>query len=209
MDYWQEFKKGLCKENAIFALPILGICPTLATSGSLKTGVAMGCAATFVLVCSNAIVSLVRRMVPREVRIPCFIVVIASFVTIVDLSMQAWFPTMSAAIGIFIPLIVVNCIILGRAEAFASKNNVFASLLDGLGMGIGYMGALVLISTVREVLGAGKIWGVPVFTILHDKLGFLPAYQPAAVIIMAPGAFLVLGLLLGFFNWIRILRSGV
>ena len=207
MNYWDEFKKGLFRENAIFVLPILGICPTLAVSTGLKNGVAMGCAATSVLVGSNVIISLLRRMIPREVRIPCFIVVIASFVTIVDLSMQAWFPELSKSIGIFIPLIVVNCIILGRAEAFASKNNVLASFLDGLGMGVGYLLALLLISAVREILGSGKVWGVPVFELLHNAVPAIPAYQPANVIIMAPGAFLVLGLLLGLFNWIRLRRS--
>ncbi|MEW6357231.1 MAG: electron transport complex subunit E [Planctomycetota bacterium] len=208
MTYWEEFKKGLFTRNAIFVLPILGICPSLATSGSVKTAVAMGCAATSVLVCSNVIISMLRRAIPREVRIPCYIVVIASFVTIVDLSMQAWFPAISAAIGIFIPLIVVNCIILGRAEAFACKNTPLVSFFDGLGMGVGYTLSLLLISTIREILGDGKFWGFPIFTILHGKVGFIPEYQPAAVVIMAPGAFLVLGLLFGFFNWLRTVRSG-
>lgn len=200
MSYWYEFKKGLFERNAIFVLPILGICPSLATTGSVKTAVAMGFAAMAVLICSNVIISMIRRTVPREARIPCFIVVIASFVTMVDLIMQAWFPTVTAAIGIFIPLIVVNCIILGRAEAFASKNNVLASLLDGVGIGIGYMMSLILISTIREVLGDGKFWGVPIFQLAGVD------YKPAVVLVMAPGAFLVLGLLFGFFNWVRMRR---
>ena len=193
MDYWHEFKKGIFSENALFVLPILGICPSLATSGAVDTAIAMGCAATSVLVCSNVIISLIRKFVPREVRIPCFIVVIASFVTIVDLVMQAFFPTMSKLIGIFIPLIVVNCIILGRAEAFASKNSVIASFLDGLGKGIGFILALTLMGVIREGLGNGTIFGVRL----------LKSYEPASILIMAPGAFLVLGLLVAFFNWLR------
>jgi len=195
--YLQVFKKGIFEDNAIFSLPILGICPTLAVSASLKTAFAMGCAATSVLVCSNVIISLIRRVIPREVRIPCFIVVIATFVTIVDLLMQAYFPAMTKLIGIFIPLIVVNCIILGRAEAFASKNNILASLLDGLGIGIGYTGALLLLAFVRESLGSGTIWGYR----------FLESYKPATTLVMAPGAFLVFGLLVGFFNWLKMVRA--
>ena len=136
-----ELTKGIFKENPIFVI-MLGMCPTLATSTSMSNAVGMGIAATFVLVCSNILISALRKIIPNEIRIPCYIVVIAAFVTIVDLSMKAWFPTLSKSLGIFIPLIVVNCIILGRAEAFAGKNGVFVSTLDGIGMGIGFTLAL-------------------------------------------------------------------
>ena len=191
-----ELTKGVVRSNPIFVL-LLGICPTLATSSSLRTAFAMGLAATFVLVCSNLVIALIRGVVPKGVRIPCFIVVIASFVTIADLFLKAYFPAVSAQIGIFIPLIVVNCIILGRAEAYASKNSVGNSLLDGIGMGIGFTLGLLLIAVVRELLGSGSLWGHKV----------LVGYRPMTVLIMAPGAFIVLGLMLGLFNWIGQLRK--
>ena len=194
----RELSKGLVRSNPIFVL-LLGLCPTLATSSSLKTAVAMGLAATFVLVCSNLVIAVIRGVVPKGVRIPCYIVVIASFVTIADLVLQAKAPAVSEEIGIFIPLIVVNCIILGRAEAFASKNSVVASLLDGVGMGLGFTGGLMLIAAIRELFGAGKLWDIPV-------LGGI-GYNPISVLVMAPGAFIVLGLMLGFFNWIGSLRK--
>jgi len=192
----EELTKGVIRSNPIFVL-LLGLCPTLATSNSLQTAVAMGVAASFVLICSNVVISLIRGFVPKGVRIPCYIVVIASFVTIADLVLKATFPAISDQIGIFIPLIVVNCIILGRAEAFASKNSVGNSLLDGIGMGIGFTLGLILLATIRELFGAGKLWGHLV----------LPGYRPMSVLVGAPGAFLVLGLLLGFFNWLGQMRK--
>ena len=194
---FSELSKGVVRSNPIFVL-LLGLCPTLATSNSLQTAFAMGIAATFVLVCSNVVVSLIRRFVPKGVRIPCYIVVIASFVTIADLFLKAYFPAVSAKIGIFIPLIVVNCIILGRAEAFASRNPIGKSLLDGVGMGLGFTLGLLLIACVRELFGSGTLWG-------HQVLG--GGYQPMTVLIMAPGAFLILGLMLGLFNWVGELRK--
>jgi len=194
---FSELSKGVVRSNPIFVL-LLGLCPTLATSNSLQTAFAMGIAAMFVLVCSNVVVSLIRRFVPKGVRIPCYIVVIASFVTIADLFLKAYFPAVSAKIGIFIPLIVVNCIILGRAEAFASRNPIGKSLLDGVGMGLGFTLGLLLIACVRELFGSGTLWG-------HQVLG--GGYQPMTVLIMAPGAFLILGLMLGLFNWVGELRK--
>jgi len=172
---------------------MLGLCPTLAVTTNLKNAVAMGAAVIGVLTCSNIIISLMRRFIPKEIRIPCFIVVIASFVTMAELLMKAYLSEqINAALGIFIPLIVVNCIILGRAEAFASKNGVVASALDGLGAGIGFTLAVALVAMIRELSGNGSIWGVP----LTDDM------TPVAIMIQAPGAFLVLGLLLGFFAWL-------
>jgi electron transport complex protein RnfE len=192
MSYWREFSKGIIRENPVFVI-VLGLCPTLAVTTSVKNGLAMGVAATIVLVCSNIIISAARKKIPEQIRIPCFIVVIASFVTMVELTMKAYLPPqINAQLGIFIPLIVVNCIILGRAEAYASRNNVLASALDGLGIGAGFTLALLLISSVRELTGAGTLWGYQV----------APAYQPASIMIMAPGAFIVMGLLLGFFNYL-------
>ncbi|MDR4507596.1 MAG: electron transport complex subunit E [Candidatus Brocadiaceae bacterium] len=187
----REFKKGIFEYNPLFVL-ILGLCPSLAVTTSLKNGLAMGVAATFVLTCSNCIVSISRSLIPREIRIPCFIVVIAAFVTIVELLMKAYLPPdLNASLGIFIPLIVVNCIILYRAESFAYKNTVGKSLLDAAGMGLGWTLALCLVSGIREALGAGTLFGLKVAA----------SYNPASIMIMAPGAFIVLGLLLGFFNW--------
>jgi len=191
-----DLTKGIVRSNPVFVL-LLGICPTLATSGSLQTALAMGLAATFVLVSSNIVVSTIRGAIPKGVRIPCYIVIIATFVTMADLFLQGYAPGVSEEIGIFIPLIVVNCIILGRAEAFASKNGIGASALDGIGMGLGFTGALLLVSFIRELVGKGTLWGHPV----------LPGYNPIAVIASAPGAFLVLGFLLGLFNWLGALRK--
>jgi electron transport complex protein RnfE len=185
-----ELVKGLYKENPVFRLA-LGLCPALAVSTSVENGLGMGAAATFVLLGSNVTISLVRKFIPAKVRIPCFIVVIASFVTIVELVMGAYLPELAKSLGIFIPLIVVNCIILGRAEAFASKHGVGASILDGIGMGLGFTFALVLIGAIREVLGDGKLFGYMV-------LG--PNFQPIVLMILAPGAFITLGLLMGYFN---------
>ena len=186
----QEFTKGFSKRNPVFVL-LLGLCPTLAVSTTVSDAIGMAIAATFVLVCSNVIISLARDIIPPRVRIPCFIVVIATFVTIVELVMQAYVPPLYKSLGIFVPLIVVNCIILGRAEAFASKNPVGAATLDGLGMGIGFGWALVILATVREVLGNGTFLGYQL----------IPGFRPALIMILPPGAFLSLGLILGIINW--------
>lgn len=190
---FKEFTRGIFKENPIFVL-VLGLCPTLAVTVSLVNGFWMAVATTAVLVCSNVIISSLRRVIPQEIRIPCFIVVIASFVTMADLTMQAYLSEgINQALGIFIPLIVVNCIILGRAEAFAAKNGVVRSLMDGLGGGAGFLLALLLISGIREMAGSGTLLGLKI----------VRGYQPAYIMVMAPGAFLVMGLLLAFFNALR------
>jgi len=191
MNMVNEFTKGLYKENPVFRLA-LGLCPTLAVTSSVENGVGMGIAATIVLVSSNFIISIVRNMVPKKIRIPIFITIIATFVTIVEMLMQAYYPALHKSLGIFVPLIVVNCIILGRAEAFASRNKVIFSIIDGIGMGIGFTLSLILISTVREILGNGSFYGMSI----------LPSsYKPVLLMILPPGAFLTLGYLLGFFNW--------
>jgi len=190
MAWLKEFTKGFIKENPVFVMA-LGLCPTLAVSSSVINAIGMGLAATFVLVFSNMFISLIKDLIPSKIRIPAYIVVIASFVTIVDMVMNAYLPAIHKSLGLFIPLIVVNCIILGRAEAFASKNNVFLSILDGLGMGLGFTLALVVIGSIREILGAGQFLGMNV----------LPAsYKPMLVAILAPGAFIVMGLLMSLMN---------
>ena len=185
MSNMQEFSKGLIKENPVLVI-MLGLCPALAVSTSIINAVGMGVAATFVLLGSNLIISLLRDVVPKKVRIPVYIVVIATFVTIIDKLMAAFAPDLSASLGLFIPLIVVNCIILGRAEAFANKNTPTASLFDALGMGLGFTLALMLIALFREVLGDGKLAGYKLYQT-----------DPALVMIMAPGGFFVFGLLMG------------
>ncbi|MCM8800851.1 MAG: electron transport complex subunit E [Candidatus Omnitrophica bacterium] len=190
--FFKEFSKGIFKENPTFVLA-LGLCPTLAVSVSLLNGLGMGIAATFVLLGSNIIISLIRNFIPEKIRIPCFIVVIATFVTVVEMLMKAYSPGLDRALGIYIPLIVVNCIVLGRAEAYASKNNVFNSLSDALGMGIGFIWALLLISGIREFLGSGKLYGY--------KL--IKGFKPPAIFILPAGALLVIGLLLGFFSLLK------
>lgn len=191
-NYFKEFLKGILKENPTFVLA-LGLCPTLAVSVSVINGVGMGVAATFVLLGSNIIISLLKNFIPDRVRIPCFIVVIATFVTIVELTMKAYSPALNRALGIYVPLIVVNCIVLGRAEAFAQKSKVLNSFFDGLGMGIGFTLALILISAIREFIGMGKLWNYTV----------IKGFQPALVLSMPSGALLVIGLLLGFFNLLK------
>lgn len=190
MSKWQIFKSPLFKNNPVFVIN-LGLCPTLATSTSLRDGFGMGLAATFVLVGSNIIVSAIRRVVPKRVRIPCYIVVIATFVTIVELFLAAYQPDLYRNLGIFLPLIVVNCIVLYRAEFFASKNPVFSSLLDGLGMGLGFMLALLLLAFIREGLGKGTVLGY----------SLIRGFDPAIIMILPPGGFLTIGLLMGFFSW--------
>jgi Na+-translocating ferredoxin:NAD+ oxidoreductase subunit E len=182
----KELKRGIIAENPILVLA-LGLCPALATSTSVKNGFGMGMAATFVLVCSNIIVSLFRKAIPAKVRIPCFIVIIATFVTIVQLVLKAYLPELDKNLGIFIPLIVVNCVILGRAEAFASKNNVFASIIDGFVMGLGFTFALCILSVIREILGSNKLLG----------LNFLPGFKPMTVFILAPGGFFTIAFVMG------------
>jgi electron transport complex protein RnfE len=192
-----EFTKGFVKENPVFRL-VLGLCPVLAVTTSLKNGVGMGLAATFVLVGSNVFVSLIRKGVPSRIRIPCYIVIIASFVTVVDLVMAGFTPDLHKNLGIFIPLIVVNCVILGRAEAFASKNSIGRSFIDGLGMGLGFTFALIITAAVREIIGTGKIWDL----VLLGK-----HYNPVLIAILSPGAFISLGLLIGLFNLFEGKRS--
>ncbi len=200
MKFWKEMIKGLWKENPIFRL-VLGMCPALAVTTSLENALGMGMAATFVLLCSNIVISLMRNFIPSKVRIPCYIVVIASFVTIVDLLMNAFAYPLYESLGIFIPLIVVNCIILGRAEAFASKNSVAMSIADGIGMGAGFTLGLAILGSCREILGAGTItvWGDLKFTI--------EGFRPMILMILAPGGFIALGLLLGFMNHMQNLIS--
>ncbi|MCF6366237.1 MAG: electron transport complex subunit E [Bacteroidales bacterium] len=182
------FSKGFFAENAVFVM-LLGLCPTLGTTSSALNGLGMGLATTFVLVMSNIVVSLVKNLIPDKVRIPAFIVIIASFVTVVELMMQAFVPSLYDVLGLFIPLIVVNCIILGRAEAFASKNNVFDSALDGLGMGLGFAMALTILGAVREILGSGSIFDISIYQ-----------GDGALVFVLAPGAFIVLGYIIAVTN---------
>ncbi len=184
------FTNGLLNENPTFRL-LLGMCPTLAVSTAASQGVGMGLATTFVLVFSNLVISLLRRVIPEKVRIPSFIVVIATFVTIIDLIIKAFLPSMSSSLGIYIPLIVVNCIIFARAEAFAFKNPPLASIVDGLGMGVGFTLSLTLLASVREIIGSGKWFGMQ---IMPD------AYRPMSVIITPAGGFITLGILLLLVN---------
>ncbi len=188
MNKLQLITKGLIKENPTFAL-VLGMCPTLGTTTSAANGLGMGAATMFVLILSNIVISLVKNVIPDKVRIPAFIVIIASFVTVVQLCMEAFVPDLYATLGVFIPLIVVNCIILGRAEAFASKNNAFDSALDGLGIGLGFTCSLTALGAVRELLGSGSIFGVR----LYEGDGML-------IFVLAPGAFIALGYLMVVFN---------
>lgn len=191
MNQMQNFTKGFLKENPILVL-VLGTCPTLATTSSSINGLGMGIATTFVLIGSNVVISLLSGVIPAKVRIPAFIVVIASFVTVVDLLMQAYVPDLYVTLGIFIPLIVVNCIVLGRAEAFASKNTVKSSLIDGMGMGLGFTLALGILGAIREIAGAGSIFG-------HKFING----DGILVFILAPGAFIALGFMIAVVNKIR------
>jgi len=188
-----ELTKGFWDQNPVLA-QLLGLCPVLAVTTSAANGVGMGLATTFVLVCASVLISSVRRVIPPQVRIASFIVVIATFVTIVDLTMKAKFPAMSASLGAFIPLIVVNCLILGRQEAFSSRNNPFRSLIDAVGMGIGFAFALTTLGAIRELLGNGTVFGV---TLMPS------AFEPWIVMILPAGAFLTLGLMLGAVNTIN------
>ena len=192
MNAFQVILDGIVKRNPTFVL-VLGMCPTLGTTSSALTGLSMGLATMAVLMCSNVAVSAIRNMVPDKVRIPAFIVVIASFVTILQMVMQAWVPALYGALGIFIPLIVVNCILLGRAEAFASRNGVLLSLADGIGIGAGFTLALTAIGMTREFLGTGAVFGAQIYN---------PSFG-ALLFILAPGAFIVLGLLMALFNYLK------
>jgi Na+-translocating ferredoxin:NAD+ oxidoreductase subunit E len=191
MSQLQNFTKGFFKENPILVL-VLGTCPTLATTSSALNGMGMGLATTFVLIGSNVVIALLANLIPDKVRIPAFVVVIASFVTIVDLLMQAYVPSLYVKLGIFIPLIVVNCIVLGRAEAYASKNSVLSSFIDGIGMGLGFTMALGILGSFRELIGSGAILG-------HKLI----AGDGILVFIMAPGAFIALGYLIALVNRLR------
>ncbi len=191
MNQWTNFTKGFIKENAVFVL-LLGLCPTLAVTSSAINGMGMGLATTFVLVCSNMVVTLIKSFIPDKVRIPAFIVIIASFVTIVELVMQAYVPALFDTLGIFIPLIVVNCLVLGRAEGFASKQGFISSVIDGVGMGLGFTFALTLLGSVREMLGNGSIFDVKFAT--GDAI---------LIFILQPGAFIVLGYLIALINKLR------
>ena len=192
MNNFKVLMNGIVKENPTFVL-LLGMCPTLGTTSSAINGMGMGRATMFVLICSNIAISLIKNLVPDMVRIPIFVVVIASFVTLLQMIMQAFVPGLYATLGLFIPLIVVNCILLGRAEAFAAKNNPIASLFDGLGMGLGFTLALTILGSVRELLGTGKIFNL---TILPEQYGML-------IFVLAPGAFIALGFLIAIVNKLK------
>ncbi|HBT86793.1 MAG TPA: electron transport complex subunit RsxE [Porphyromonadaceae bacterium] len=187
---------GVIKENPIFVL-LLGMCPTLATTSSAINGMSMGLATMFVLICSNAVISMLKNVIPDMVRIPAFIVVIATFVTVIEMLMNAYVPALAESLGIFLPLIVVNCIVLGRAEAFAAKNSVVSSIFDGIGMGLGFTLSLTLLGSVRELLGTGTIFSVNIYPEEYGSLLF----------ILAPGAFIVLGYLISIFNNIQSKRQ--
>ena len=192
MNYFKTITNGIFKENPTFVL-LLGMCPTLATTTSAMNGLGMGVATMFVLICSIVFISILKNLIPDGVRIPCYIVVIASFVTLLQMLMQAYMPDLYKTLGIFIPLIVVNCIILGRAEAFAAKNNVLASAFDGIGIGIGFTLALTVLGFVRELLGNGSVFGYRV----------MPESMDMLVFVLAPGAFVTLGLLMAIVNKLK------
>lgn len=191
MNQWKNFSKGFIKENAVFAL-FLGLCPTLGVTTSATNGLGMGLATAFVLIMSNLVVSLIKNVIPDKVRIPAFIVIIATFVTVVELVMKAYVPSLFDALGLFIPLIVVNCVVLGRAEAFASKNTVWSSIVDGAGMGLGFTMALTVLGAVRELLGSGAFFGMKLIS--GDAM---------LLFILPPGAFLALGYLIVLANMLK------
>ena len=192
MNYFKTIINGLIKENPTFVL-MLGMCPTLGTTTSALNGMSMGLATTFVLICSNVVISLLKNLIPDKIRIPAFIVVIATFVTIIQMAMEAYMPALYDSLGLFIPLIVVNCIVLGRAEAFAAKNNPFASFCDGLGIGLGFTFGLTLLGIVRELLGTGALFSLRIFP---EEFGVL-------IFVLAPGAFITLGYLIAIINKLR------
>ncbi len=192
MKYRDIFKNGIIEENPTF-VQLLGMCPTLAVTTSVSNSIGMGLSATFVLMCSNFVISLVRKVIPNKIRIAAYIVIIATFVSIIEMLLKAFLPALSESLGMFVPLIVVNCIILARAESFAAKNAPLPSALDGISMGLGFTGALTIIGAVRELLGNGTILGFSVFG---------ASYNPALIFILPPGAFLVLGSLIAIINMI-------
>jgi len=192
MAVFSDITRGIYEDNPVLK-QALGLCPTLAVSSSVSNGIGMGLAATFVLVCSNVLIAMIRKMVPDKIRIPIYIVVIATFVTIIDLAMAGFVPDLYKRLGIFVPLIVVNCIILGRAEAFAGKSTVWASFKDGIGMGLGFTFALLVISTIREIIGNGTFLGIPLFG---------AGFEPVMFFALAPGAFVTIGFILAFVAWL-------
>ena len=193
MNYFKTIINGLIKENPTFVL-MLGMCPTLGTTTSALNGMSMGLATTFVLICSNVVIALLKNLIPDKIRIPAFIVVIATFVTIIQMAMEAYLPALYDSLGLFIPLIVVNCIVLGRAEAFAAKNNPFASFCDGLGIGLGFTFGLTLLGIVRELIGTGALFSLRIF----------PEEYSVLIFVLAPGAFITLGYLIAIINKIRV-----
>lgn len=193
----ERLKNGVIVENPTF-VQVLAMCPTLAVTTSAQNAIGMGVATLAVLICSNALISLLRKFIPDKIRIPGYIVVIASLVTVIQMFMQGYVPELYKSLGIFIPLIVVNCIILGRAEAYASKNPVLPSIFDAIGMGVGFSISLVVIGCVRELIGAGTFWGIQVMP---------EAYKPASIVILAPGAFFTLGTLMAIINYINIRKA--
>ena len=197
MNFFQAIKNGLIDENPTFT-QVLGMCPTLAVTTSAVNGLGMGLATTAVLILSNFVISLLRKVIPSKIRIPAYIVIIASFVTIVGMLLKAYVPALDAALGLFIPLIVVNCIILARAESFASKNSPIASIGDGIGMGLGFALALTILGSIRELLGNGSIFGFSLFG---------ASFQPALIMILPPGAFLALGMILALINKMKSKKS--
>jgi electron transport complex protein RnfE len=205
MNQWKNFSKGFIKENPVFVL-LLGMCPTLGTTGTAINGMGMGLATTFVLIMSNLVISSIKNLIPDKVRIPAFIVVIATFVTVVQMLMQAYLPSLYESLGLFIPLIVVNCIVLGRAEAFASKNNVLSSAIDGLGIGLGFAFALTILGAIREILGNGSVFGWKIAEgiarIIHPETTFTQG-SGMLIFILAPGAFIVLGYIIAIINKIN------
>lgn len=194
--YVKQLYEGIITNNPVL-VQLIGMCPTLATSTSLENGLGMGLAATAVLICSNVMVSILRKIIPQKIRIASYVVIISGFVTAIEMLMKAYLPDLADSLGLFIPLIVVNCIILARAEVFASKNGPVESAVDGLSMGLGFTFALALLASVREILGNGTIYGIPVFG---------ESFQPASIMIMPAGAFLVLGFIIAAFQ--KILKKG-
>ena len=197
MNIGKQFKEGIITNNPVL-VQLIGMCPTMATSTSLENGLGMGLAATSVLICSNFVVSILRKIIPQKIRIASYVVIISVFVTAVEMLLKAFLPDIADSLGLFIPLIVVNCIILARAEAFASKNKPIPAAIDGLAMGLGFTFALAILSSVREILGAGTIYGIPLFG---------ENFQPATLMIMPAGGFLALGFVIAAFQ--KILKKGV
>ncbi|MDD5492873.1 MAG: electron transport complex subunit E [bacterium] len=191
MSLKNDFLSGIIKENPVLVL-MIGLCPTLAVSSTAVNGFGMGIAASFVLICSNIVIAMVRKYTPDQIRIPIFIIIISTFVTLTDYVMQAYYPALYKQLGVFVPLIVVNCIILGRAEAFAYKNGVLSSTLDGFGMGLGFTLVITVIGAIRELIGNGTIFGKAVFS---------PDFQPALIMILPPGGFITIGILMAFLHY--------